>query len=187
MPLGNRATVPSFPIETLPDYMASMALAVATEMQVPVDLPASLGMGVLSTAAGGRAEAVVRGQWREPLNVYQVCAMPPGSGKSPVFGFMCAPVYAAEEELREAAREDIIAAGIARETAIAIAEAARRKAKGDADVAAAVRDVSLAAAMPIPVMPRLTADDITPEQVATIMAEKGEGWPSSPPKERSSR
>ena len=147
---------------------------------MPVDLPAAIAMGVLSTAAGGRAEVTVRGQWHEPVNLYVVAAMPPGAGKSPAFRLMCAPVFAAERKMREEAREEIMRAEIDRETAIARAAAKRSaalKVKGDdaatASMEAAVRDASLAEAMPVPVMPRLTADDTTPEQAATIMAEQG--------------
>jgi len=173
VPLGARAPMPEFPVETLPGYMADMVTAVATEVQVPPDLPAALAMGVLSTATGGRAEVVVRGQWREPLNLYLVVAMPPGSGKSPAFRMMCGPVFAAERQMREAARENILASEVARDAAVKNAEGALRKAKNEVDIEAAVRAMNLASSMPVPVMPRLTADDIVPEQAATIMADQG--------------
>jgi hypothetical protein len=150
-----------------------MARAVADEVQVPVDLPAALAMGVLSTAAGGRAEVVVRGQWREPLNLYTVVAMPPGAGKSPAFRLMCAPVFRAEKQMREAAGSAIAKAQIERETAIAEAQEQRRKAKERAEIEGAVMAATLAEALPVPVMPRLAADDVVPEQAATIMAEQG--------------
>lgn len=172
VPLGTLAPLPSFPLATLPGYMAAMASAVATEVQVPADLPASIAMGVLSMAAGGRAQVVVRGQWREPVNLYLVTAMPPGSGKSPAFRLMSAPVFAAERQMRDEARQGILAAEIAREAAIARAEKQRREAKTEHDIAKAAEAASLAEVMPVPAMPRLTADDITPEQAATIMAEQ---------------
>ena len=173
VPLGALAPLPEFPVDTLPGYIADMVRAVATEVQVPVDLPAALAMGALSTAAGGRAEIVVRGQWREPANLYLVAALPPGAGKSPAFRLMCTPVFTAERQMREAARELITRAEITRETAIAQAQEQRKKAKCEADIEAAVKAASLAEAVPIPVMPRLTADDVVPEQAATIMAEQG--------------
>lgn len=173
VPLGTRAPLPAFPVETLPPYMAAMTAAVATEVQVPPDLPGTLAMGVLSTAAGGRGVIVVRGQWREPFNSYLVVAMPPGAGKSPAFRLMCAPIFAAEAQMRETARGDILAAEIARETAVADAERLRRTAKDEAAMSAAVKAASLAAALAVPVMPRLTADDVVPEQAATIMADQG--------------
>ena len=115
VPLGARAPLPDYPVETLPDYMAAMVLAVAEEIQVPADLPGALAMGVLSTAAGGKAEVEVRGQWREPLNTYEVVAMPPGSGKSPAFRLMCAPIFASERTMRDEVSEQIAEALILRE------------------------------------------------------------------------
>ena len=173
VPLGARAPLPPFPLDTLPDYIATMADAVATEIQVPDDLPAALAMGVLSTAAGGRAEVVVRGQWREPVNLYQAIAMPPGSGKSPAFRLMCAPVFAAERSLRETTASEIRSAVIERESRIAEAESQRRKAKDEAAIRAAIQAMAAAEALSVPVVPRLTADDINPEQAATLMYDQG--------------
>ncbi len=173
VPLGARAPLPDYPVETLPDYMAAMVLAVAEEIQVPADLPGALAMGVLSTAAGGKAEVEVRGQWREPLNTYEVVAMPPGSGKSPAFRLMCAPIFASERTMRDEVSEQIAEALILREAALAVAENARRKAKTEDEIGAAVLQASLAEAATVPVMPRLTADDVVPEQAATIMADQG--------------
>jgi hypothetical protein len=173
VPLGTRAPLPPFPVSTLPEYMANMAAAVATEVQVPPDLPAALAMGVLSTAAGGRAEVLVRGRWREPLNLYQAVAMPPGAGKSPAFRLMSSPVFAAEQHLRKNARDTILAAEIARESAMAEADKRRRDAKSDAELKEAIKAASLAESLTVPAMPRLTADDVVPEQAATLMAEQG--------------
>lgn len=173
VPLGARAPLPDFPVHTLPDYIAAMVTAVATEVQVPADLPGSLAMGVLSTAAGGRAQVIVRGQWVEPLNLYLATAMPPGSGKSPAFRLMCAPVFAAERALRESASDRIMQAVIDRDAAIAGAEKLRREAKTPERIKAAVEAASVAEGLTVPTMPRLTADDVVPEQAATIMAEQG--------------
>jgi hypothetical protein len=173
VPLGALTLLPNFPVDTLPDWVSAMVSAVATEVQVPADLPAAIAMGVLSTAAGGRAEVVVRGQWREPLNLYTVAAMPPGAGKSPAFRLMCAPVFAAERDMRTAARDTISRAEIERESEIARAQDERRKAKSDPEIDAAVKRLRLAEDLPVPVMPRLTADDVTPEQAGTLMAEQG--------------
>jgi hypothetical protein len=173
VPLGTLTPLPEFPVATLPDWASAMVSAVATEVQVPVDLPAAVAMGVLSTAAGGRAEVSVRGQWREPLNLYTVAAMPPGAGKSPAFRLMCAPVFSAEREMRDGAREAITRAEIDRESEMARAQDERKKAKGDPEIDAAVKRLRLAEELPVPVMPRLTADDVTPEQAGTLMAEQG--------------
>jgi len=86
---------------------------------------------------------------------------------------MCAPIFAAEHDLRETAGERIMQAVIERDTAMAAADELRRQTKSPEQVKAAVKAASMAEAMPVPVMPRLTADDVVPEQAATIMAEQG--------------
>ncbi|WP_433464361.1 DUF3987 domain-containing protein [Spirillospora sp. CA-128828] len=171
--LGSRAALPAFPLTAFPDYIAHMVAGMAEELQVPVDLPGTLALSGLSTAAGGRAEVVVRGQWREPLCLYLATAMPPGSGKSPAFRAMLAPVFEAERQMREAARDHIDQAAKDREIALARAEDARRKAKSAQDIELAVDARQMAEATEVPTLPRLTADDISPEQAATVMADQG--------------
>ncbi|MBA9002032.1 YfjI family protein [Thermomonospora cellulosilytica] len=173
VPLGSKVELPAFPLATLPPYIADMVAGVAEEMQVPQDLPGALALAALSTAAGGRAEVEVRGQWREPLNVYVAVAMPPGSGKSPAFRAMMAPIFAAEAELRESAREKIAEALAAREAAIATAQDSLKKAKDIEERKVAIAAAQMAEQMPVPTVPRLTADDVVPEQAATIMADQG--------------
>lgn len=174
IPLGARAALPVFPVDVFPPYIAAMIRGVAKEIQVPLDLPGGLALAVLSTAAGRRAEVAVRGRWREQVNLYIAVAMPPGSGKSPAFRVMLAPVFAAEKELREAAKGKIKQAELDRRTAIATAEAKSRKAKTEEEINAAVDAARMAEEIDIPVMPRLTADDVNPEQAATLMADQGE-------------
>jgi replicative DNA helicase len=80
-PLRPRRVLPPFPVDALPSWVAEQVLAVAEFTQTPLDLPGSLALAALATAAGGRAVAEVRPGWREPLNLYVVVAMAPGSRK----------------------------------------------------------------------------------------------------------
>ncbi len=91
-PLTPRRLTPPFPVDALPPWVADMVMAVAEFTQTPLDLPGCLALAAMSTAAGGRAELEVRPGWREPLNLYTVVAMPPGSRKSAVFAAMIAPL-----------------------------------------------------------------------------------------------
>jgi hypothetical protein len=76
---------------------------VAHDTQTPPDLAATLALACLSTAAGGRVSVLVRPEigWREPVNLYMVAALAPGSRKSPVFSNLTSPITAAEAELVE--------------------------------------------------------------------------------------
>ena len=55
--------------------------------------------------------------WREPLNLYTVIALPPGSRKSAVFAAMTAPILAAEQALIERTAPAIVEAEIAAKVA----------------------------------------------------------------------
>jgi replicative DNA helicase len=81
-PLTARRLLPPFPVDALPPWLAEQVIAVAEFTQTPLDLPGSLALAALATAAGGRAVLEVRSGWREPLNLYTVVAMAPGSRKS---------------------------------------------------------------------------------------------------------
>lgn len=179
IPLTMHRSLPAFPVQVLPEWLANTATAVATETQTPVDLPACLVLAMLSTAAGGRAVVNVRGRWTEPINLFVVVAMPPGSRKSPVFSTLVRPLQVVEKALIEQSREDIAAAQLAHRLARTRADKAARAAEAAEaskapDLAEIARTAALEAeAVTVPVQPRLFADDVTPETVATLMAQQG--------------
>ncbi|MEU7813884.1 YfjI family protein [Pseudonocardia sp. NPDC049154] len=157
-----------------------MVLAVAEFTQTPLDLPGCLALAALSTAAGGRAELEVRPGWREPLNLYTVVAMPPGSRKSAVFAAMTAPLLEAEQTLVEQVRPLIVEAELAKKVALTDAERrakdatqARNRLTRDEALASA-QDAAIAAEeIVVPPLPRLIADDVTTEAAASLLAEQG--------------
>ncbi|GHC33196.1 YfjI family protein [Streptomyces cinnamoneus] len=176
--LTARRDLPAFPVDALPSWLADMVAAVAEETQTPADLAGCLGLAVIATAAGGRAVVCVRGRWREPVNLYTAVALDPGNRKSAVFALMTEPLMAAEKALVELS-------GPVR----AEAETTARLAKSAADKAAAkaanaepgMRDqltaeaIALAQAaeeITVPAKPQLVADDVTPENLATLLAEQ---------------
>ncbi|MFI6324640.1 YfjI family protein [Nonomuraea sp. NPDC050556] len=173
VPFDTRAELPAFPTDVFPGYIAEMVRGVAEEVQVPEDLPGGLALAVLATAAGGRAEVAVRGQWREPLNLMVAIAMPPGSGKSPAFRSMLDPVFTAEKVLKEAIEEKIKEVEKQQRKAMARAEASRKRAKNPEEVETAADAARMAEEMDVPVLPRLSADDITPETATSLLVEQG--------------
>ncbi|MCF7553777.1 YfjI family protein [Pseudonocardia sp. WMMC193] len=178
-PLTPRRLVPPFPVDALPTWVADMVLAVAEFTQTPLDLPGCLALAALSTAAGGRADVEIRPGWREPLNLYTVVAMPPGSRKSAVFAAITAPLLEAERQLIEQARPRIAEAELARK--IAEAEAERRAKQATSARDRLDREEALASAaeasveadqLVVPPVPRLIADDVTTEAAASLLAEQ---------------
>jgi replicative DNA helicase len=178
--LTPRRLTPPFPVDALPPWVADMVIAIAEFTQTPLDLPGCLALAALSTAAGGRAELEVRPGWREPLNLYTVVAMPPGSRKSAVFAAMTAPLLEAERQLVDQARPRIAEAEVRRKAAHA--EAERRAKQASATRDRLTREEALASAADaaveaeqiiVPPLPRLIADDVTTEAAASLLAEQG--------------
>ncbi|MBT2224446.1 YfjI family protein [Nonomuraea sp. NEAU-A123] len=178
-PLGQRGELPPFPVQALPGWVAEHVSAVAEETQTPLDLAGCVSLAALSTAAGGRAVVNVRGSWIEPVNLFVLVAMPPGSRKSAVFRAMTAPLARAESSLLDRISPQITEAEVARRLAVEAADKAARtagSARGEAapDAIAEAQSAALAAEdIKIPVKPRLMADDITPETASTILVEQG--------------
>ncbi|WP_051759536.1 YfjI family protein [Herbidospora cretacea] len=179
VPLAARGTLPAFPAHALPAWAGEFTAALAEETQTPADLAGCIVLAALSTAAGGRALVNVRGSWCEPVNLFVVVAMPPGSRKSPVFRAIVAPLQAAERALQEQVRPLITEAELARKVAQESADKAARmaaSARGDSagDALAEATSAALAVdGITVPAEPRLIADDITPEAAASLLAEQG--------------
>ncbi|MFD7643009.1 DUF3987 domain-containing protein [Kitasatospora sp. NPDC059795] len=172
VPLGSHTGLPTFPVNALPKWVAAYVEAVAEFTQTPPDMAATMTLAALSTAAGDRVGVQIRPGWCEQSNLYLVCAMPPASRKSDVFGLTTGPVYKIEAELQAEARSRIIEAETTRDAALAEVEALMAKARKnpDADRAQLVAEISaakmVAEEIDVPPNPRLTlSGDITPETV----------------------
>lgn len=177
VPLGARAALlPGFPVSIFPPWLRDEVTALTEFAQVPVDLPAVISLSVLAAAAGGRAVVEIRGSWREPLNLYALAALPPGSRKSAVFAELTGPLLSTEQAMAGEARSLITEAETQRAIADRRAAHARElagKTNDNQKIADAIDAAQLAEAVTVPVMPRLVADDVTPEAAATLLAEQG--------------
>jgi transcription elongation GreA/GreB family factor len=179
IPLTGARELPAFPTHALPGWLKAYVEAVAEETQTPADLPGCFALATLATAAGGRAVVHIRGSWREPTNLYTVCALPPANRKSAVVAAMTDPLYEAEKQLRNRAAPAIIEAQMTAKMAKDAAEKAAAKAASasatnrNALIAEAVGMAQAAEAVTIPAEPQLLADDATAETVTSRMAEQG--------------
>lgn len=168
-PIGDTGEQPSFPIETLPGWIARHVAQVAEEFQFPPDLPAQLAIAALSVIAARRAEVVVQGTWREPLNTYTATAMPPSAAKSPAFRAMlgCLDRWEAALIERSAPQRDQV------ETERAILEKVKAKAISAGETTQALIAGDQIRALPECPVPRLMADDATPEKLTEMLGEQG--------------
>ncbi|MET7715268.1 YfjI family protein [Streptomyces sp. NPDC005407] len=178
VPLKVRRELPTFPVHALPQWLGAMVGAVAEETQTPVDLAGCLALSVIATAAGGRVVVCVRGRWREPVNIYTAVALDPGNRKSAVFALMTQPLLAVEKRLVElsgAVRAE--AETTARLAKAAADKAAAKAANAEPDkradlTAEAISLAQTAESLTVPAKPQLVADDITPENLATLLTEQ---------------
>jgi hypothetical protein len=162
--------------------IGTMAAAVEVSLQVPVDLPAWLGMAVASTAIGGRRTVSPKPDWDEPVTLYTMPVAAPGEMKSPALSFMAKPIYEEQARRREddkhAVAKDRQDRRIA-EACLSDAEAKVIKA-GDAGKRKTARENMEAARLELEdmgdpkVLTQLVADDATPEAAVDVIAEQGE-------------
>jgi hypothetical protein len=179
IPLGPPVVVPAFPSGALPAWADAFVTAVAESTQTPPDLSAMLVLAAMAAAAAHKVRVAVRPGWSEPVNLFVVVAMPPGSRKSPVFARVAEPLIAWERQALDWARPDITDAAARRRIADDLVRQAEKIAAG-ADAADrerltadAVAANKAADALVVPSPPRLLADDATPEAVASLLAEQG--------------
>jgi hypothetical protein len=172
--------LPAFPVDALPVGVARFVEAVAVETQTPPDLAGCAVLGALSAAALGAAVVDCGGNWLEELPLYILAAMPSGDRKSAVLRSVVAPLNRIEREWRESASASVRERR-SRQEALKARKAKLVKKAGELDdpddrlVAATELDDVAAQLEAIgePVMPRLLADDATPEALGGLLARHG--------------
>ena len=179
IPLNTRAPLPTFPIHSLPGPVAAMVAAVSEFTQTDPAMSGTVALGVLAASAGGRAQIEIRPGWREPVNLYTVVVAHPGERKSAVLDKMTTPLVDAEHVLADAVRADRVELQTLREIALKRADKMRAEAaKADPSrskelLSQAVTATTMAEEIDVPPVPRLVADDVTPEACISLLAEQG--------------
>ena len=171
--------LPSFPCEVLPDWLGSFVRAEARATQTPPDLAGLLSLAVLASTLAGRILVRPWGDWLEPLNLFCMVVLPPGHRKSAVFASVTQPLQQFEADATTATAPHIARARRARHAA----QQALTRAQDAAALAPDDRRPELLAlvehradelaAVEVPVLPRLIADDCSPERLAMLLHEQG--------------
>jgi len=173
------AELPEFPLDIFPPWLREFCEAVTEAMQTPPDLAGMLALSVLSTACARRVGVRAWSGWDEPVNVYTVTSLPPGSRKSPVFRAMMAPLIKFEQDLAGKVEDQIFQAETRRDVLKQQIEEKKRKA-GKIEGERAIKEVFAEIdgmggelkEMEVPARPKLIVDDVTPETIATILADQ---------------
>jgi replicative DNA helicase len=172
--------LPAFPTEVFPDWLRAFVEAEAEATQTPSDLAGMLALAVLSTCCARHIVVQPKRGWFEPVNTFVMVSLPPASGKSPVFAAMVAPLV--EEERKDASEsKEEIAKHTAHkeilEQKLTTAKREAAQATGQQHILDALQKVDQlaeeVATTDIPTTPRLIVDDISSEQLASMLCEHG--------------
>lgn len=178
IPLTRTRPIPEFPVESFPPAIADMIAAVAEAFQVDAAMSGTSALSALSACTGGHAEIEIRRGWREPLCLYTATIADPGERKSGVQGTMVRPILEVEAELATKGAAERLEAETQKQIALKGAEKQRNAAANadpanrNAAIADAIGAVQAAEAIVVPTVPRLVADDVTPEAAASLLAEQ---------------
>lgn len=178
MPLGmSTANLPSFPVSALRGPVGKFVSALAATMQTPVDLPATVALGIVAASIGGRVRVQCPNHI-EPTNLFIVPVMPPASRKSGVVQACRAPLADAEARLQEKLGGQVSDSATMYEVAMKRAEslkttAAKTGAYEDLQEALGAARYAEEARQQVRTRPRLTVDDSTPEILIGILADQG--------------
>jgi replicative DNA helicase len=174
--------VPEFPLHLLPEPLRDHAEAIAEAAQVPADMPAALQLAAVAACVQRSVDVEVKPGYVEQLSAFVVVASEPATRKTSVMADITAPIAEWEREEGKRVGPEVERARLARaimeKRKVALQDAAARaKTVGEAAEKQREAEKLLAelGAQPLPpVFPRVLADDVTPEQLARLMAEQGE-------------
>jgi replicative DNA helicase len=178
--LFDAADVPPFPVDALSPWLRDWSIATAEFAQVPVDMPAAIGLGAASLAVARRFKVEVRPGWSEPTNLWIVVAANPAERKSPIFKQATEGVHAYSQKEAERLAPHIRDLELDRHVLTGQLDEAKGKAVkgqpyqgGDARQAARELGDKLGALKEIHV-PTLVTDDCTAEALAMVLAQNNE-------------
>jgi hypothetical protein len=172
------ARLPEFPKGIFPPWLDEMVNAVSQSTETPLELAALTALGVVAACVQRKTIVEVRSDYSEPLNLWTCPALDSGNRKTAVLGAMTAPLRAFERERNDALAPDILRIESERNTAQARIDELRRQAAraGSEDFGTLKNEiVRLESELPeLPKLPRIWAQDITPEKLGVAMADAGE-------------
>lgn len=171
LPFGRHAIAP-FPLDALPEEIRNYVAALSESVQTPVDMAGCAVLSVIATAMQGKFVIQGKPDWAEPVNIYMTEIAPPSERKSAIQHAVIRPVSDYENQYNlthAAAVENSRMCRRALEKRQKSIEDAFSKGKAEqADVDQIARQITEYRELkPL----RLFADDITPEKLASVLAE----------------
>ena len=171
-------TLPKLDAANLPPVLGDFCAGLAEEKQVPVEIAVAMSLATLATAAQGRYSVRIREGYTEPMNLYTLCPLEPANRKSAVVEVCTAPLKEWEKWMAERMAPEVKEARSKRLTMEKTIEAKRNKATKCVtmqEIDGLQKEIlALEEQLPeVPVIPRLLADNTTPEALAVLMENMG--------------
>jgi len=170
--------LPDFSEEAFPAWLNDMVNAVARHTETPRGLAAMNGLAVLGTCCQKKFQVSPKPGYIEPTNIWVMAAMESGNRKTAVLNEMTAPLSVFEKNRQEQMDPEQKRIESERATRQARIDHLRQKTAqlNSEDFEDKMREIAqLEESLPeVPHVPRLWAQDITPEQLGPLMAENNE-------------
>ena len=170
--------VERFPVDLLRGFLGDYVRAVATATETPPELATMLGLAVAAACVAGKIQVSPEPDYVEPVNIFVAVGMESGNRKSAVLSRLVKPltIWETEQAARVAPeRGRLLSERKTRESQIAHLRKKAAALHGSEFGAAKDEIAELEGTLPVvPAVPRLIVQDVTPERLATVMAEQGE-------------
>ena len=160
----------------LPDPIGAYVAALAEHTETPPALGVLVALAVVSAATRGRVQVEISSAHRETVNLYLLAVLASGNRKSSVFSGLSEPLISWEREQAEILGPHVAQQRSRRKSAESVIEHRRRRLHklADDDRRREIEDIAREEAdLPsVPVLPKLFANDATPESLAAAIAEQ---------------
>ncbi len=166
-------TAPPLDPEILPGTLREIVVEVERSTETPAELAAGMGLAVVATCCQGKIRIELKAGYWEPLSLYTVTALDSANRKTGVTNIMTEPLRAAELEMWAEAEpfiKEISSRQKNIEARLKSLRASYGKAKSEElrEIEAEIQEMERQVEA-VPPLPRLWADDVTPEHLGTMM------------------
>jgi hypothetical protein len=172
------AKLPPWPGDVFPGTIQDFVTALSASTETPPELSAMMVLAAISATAQGKYKVRVKQDYFEPVNIWACAALPPGSRKTAVQMAATAPLAKWENVQREKLEPAIKKAQADDATIRERINYLRKKAAQakDTDFEQLKKEIAdTEANLPeIPTAPQIWAQDVTPENLGTIMSDNNE-------------
>jgi hypothetical protein len=176
-PVIAEKSLAQFPIESVPPFLGDLCKAIALEVQVPVELPYFAALSVLAASTNGKVEIVVKGRYKEHLSFYNIIGLGSGNRKSEIIRTLRLPLVDIESNLIAQVKPERSRQIAERKTYEQALEGLQAKARSKGVTPSLMVDIEAATEKLekclVQRLPKIFADNVTPEKHAALIAENG--------------